>query len=382
MPRFIIINCLLVTLMLAGTVYAQEDEDALALNETYTSATTALSFDYPTGWTIAQRPSLVAIVSNQDILSTNQIPEGEVGAFLYLPDAITAQVETGANVDNALETVLGLFTQDLLSGNAVVLGEPTTPEDAERAMLQQYFDTPNGASAVLVVALPENNYMAFSIGLASAEALETFMPVFVRIADSLSYTTTTATIPEPEPAPELDAEALTLADPYVSDNFGLSLRPPEDWVAAETASLVSIVNMEDAVDEDGNLAEGAVQMVLIPPLLPNDYSQALQLGPEADVSQLLYQYVQLFVEIDIQTAVGPLYSLEIGDLPVARQRVSNAMGEQIYYMVKLPDQRIMIFIIGAALDALNDEILATAEAVIASIDLDMANPPSQDESDT
>ncbi len=372
MRRFILlfsIGCLLV----AGSVQAQP-----ALEETYTGTQASLSFDYPEGWTIAERRDLIAIVSTPDILANNQIPPGEVGAFLYLPQAIGAQVETGANVQAALQTVLGLFTENLLDNNATLLGEPTTPETAERQMLQQRFDTSSGASTVLVVSLPENNYAAFSIGVATEDELAAFEPIFVAIADSMAYTDSFASIPEAEPAPALEAEALTLEDdPYLSENFGLSLRAPEGWLPGQTASLVSIDNMENAVDDEGNLASGAVQFVLIPPLLPNDYSQALQLGPDADVSALLYQYVQLFVEIDIQTAVGPLYSLEINDLPAARQRVSNEAGEQVYYMVKLPDDRIMIFIVGGATGTLDDELLATAEAVLESVDLE-AGRPGQD----
>jgi hypothetical protein len=181
---------LVVLLVVPVTALAQDP-----LDETYTSPSGALSFDYPSGWEVDDSdPYGILIASSVEALEAEAIPEGETGALLFEPALVNALInEIDPDTEYTLANVTRTVAEGVFAGGEGVQvgeGEEVTLGDysAVRTAIQ-VGDGSDGDALILGLDLG-NGAIALVVAVSAPGEMPDQEPTIRAIAASIRYTPT------------------------------------------------------------------------------------------------------------------------------------------------------------------------------------------------
>jgi hypothetical protein len=199
----------------------------------YSSDTLALSLWYPETWIYEDMPEAVAFASSPSLLDNEEWETGAAFAVLL------GELESGETMK---ELILELLEQSYLDEMETSELEPVGIGD-QRGVITNLEATPRGTSMAIkgFVAGVEHNRIAYMfMGISVKEDWPEF-------GDTLEAMLASVRFSEP-------------AGTYTSQDLGLKMWYPEDWVLEEEYDQIVFATSHDVIDT-GDLESGAALMV-------------------------------------------------------------------------------------------------------------------------
>ncbi len=199
----------------------------------YSNATLGLSLWYPDTWVSDEMPDVVAFASSSTLMSGEDWETGAAFAIML------GEIESGQTVKELIQQLLDESALDEVKTTdlrPVSIGE-------DRGVITELEASPTGTSFQVkgFVAAAEHNHRAYMfMGLSVKEDWPEYGGTLEAMLRSVRFT-------EPEGT-------------YSSEDLGLKIWYPEDWVLQEGHDQVVFATSHDVIDT-GNLEKGAALMV-------------------------------------------------------------------------------------------------------------------------